>query len=139
MGLDCSRVFRQAIVQLAESAGSIVVQPAGLSKENLGFGEGRTLFVDVLEELDGFTEVVRSSGGRDTGLDSAMEKILLSELHEEVGIQSDVEVKVVDGSLRLLDVKGKALIEETNSLILVTALAPFNHGFEECVLGSFAL
>ena len=139
MGLDCSRVFRQAIVQLAESAGSIVVQPAGLSKKDLGFGEGCTLFVDVLKELNGFTEVVRSSGSRNTGLDSAMEKILLSELHEEVSIQSDVEVKVVDGSLRLLDVKGKALIEETNSLILVTALAPFDHSFEECALGSFSL
>ena len=97
------------------------------------------MLVHVLKELDGLAEVVGRTGGRGAGLDAAMEKILLGQLHEEIGVQSDIEVQVVDGSFRLLDVKGEALVEETNSLILVTALAPLNHSFEEGVLGSFAL
>jgi hypothetical protein len=60
-------------------------------------------------------------------------------LHEEVGVQADVEVQVVAGGFRLLDVEGEALVEETNSLVLVAALAPLNHSLKEGMLSSLTL
>ena len=60
-----------------------------------------------------------------------MHEVFLSELHQKVSIESNVEVNVVDGVLGLLDVQVQASIKHTNCLSLVSFEAPFNKGFKE--------
>jgi len=54
-------VLVQAVVDLSEGSRGIVVEPPGLSEENLSLGESRVLLSDVLKELDGLHEVFRGS------------------------------------------------------------------------------
>lgn len=47
--LDHSRILREAVVDLAESARRVVEEPARLSKQDLGLGKCRVLLGDILE------------------------------------------------------------------------------------------
>ena len=68
-----------------------------------------------------------------------MDEILLGKLHQEVGIQLDVEVEVGHGGLGLLDVQVQGGVKETDSLNFVASEAPFKLGFEEGVFGALSL
>ena len=68
-----------------------------------------------------------------------MNKILLSQLHQEVSIQLDVKVEVGHSGLGLLDVQVQGSIKETDSLNFVASETPFKLGFEEGVFGALAL
>jgi len=55
-----------------------------------------------------------------------VDKVLLGKLHEEVGIQSNVELEVARGLLGRGDVKVKCLVKQLDCLIGVSALTPLD-------------
>ena len=73
------------------------------------------------------------------GLGAAVDEVLLGELHEEVSVQLDVEVKVVVGGLSLLNMEVEGSIQHSNSLDLVATNAPFELSLQESMFRAFAL
>ena len=85
----------------------------------------------ILKEFDGLDEVFGWTSRCDLGLGAAVHQVLLSELHQEVGIQLDVEVQVGHSGLGLLNVQVQRCVEKTDRLDFVTLEAPFKLCFKE--------
>ena len=58
--------------------------------------------------------------------DPAVDQILLSHLHEEVSVETNVLIHVVGGLLGLLNVQVEALVQHFYCLCFVTFQAPFH-------------
>ena len=55
----------------------------------------------------------------------------MSEFHEKISIQFDIEFEVARCLLGSCDVKVKSLVEEFYCLICIALLSPFNKSFNE--------
>ena len=138
MSLNDGLVLGQTVVDLAKGTWGIVLQPACFGEKHLSLCKCRILFGYVLEQLDCLNQVLgRALRGR-LGLGATVHEVLLGELHEEVSVQLDVEVKVVVRGLGLLDMQVEGSIQHSNSLDLVATNSPFELGFQEGVLRALA-
>jgi hypothetical protein len=126
VSFDSIWVFLEAVVQLTECSGSVVVQPTGLSEKDLGFCKSLALFVNIFKKFDGLAQVVGGSSSRDAGFDATVDEVLLCQLHQEISVQSDVEVKIVIRLFGLLNMKTQTLVQKSDCSVLVSLLAPFN-------------
>ena len=59
-----------------------------------------------------------------------MNQVLLRELKQKVSAQSDVEIDVALGSLRLSDVQIESLIKEFDGLLFILFLSPAQNSFK---------
>lgn len=64
-----------------------------------------------------------------------MNQILLSQFHEEVRIEFDIEVDISSSILGLRDMEIECLIQESYALVSVCLLPPLDDCLEEHVLG----
>ena len=63
-----------------------------------------------------------------------MNKVLLSHLHQEIGVEPNVKVNIVDSLLRLRNVQVQASVKHADSFRLVSLEAPFDHSLQEEVI-----
>jgi hypothetical protein len=70
---------------------------------------------------------------------TAVSKVLLSQLEEEVGAEFDVEVNITLGSLSLRDVEVKSLVQLLNCLFRVVLLSPKYYSLQIGVFRSLLL
>ena len=68
-----------------------------------------------------------------------MDEILLGELHQEISIELDVEVKVAGRCLGILNVEIQGEVKQSDCLCLVSLQTPLNLSFKESVFLGFLL
>jgi hypothetical protein len=58
-------------------------------------------------------------------LRTAMNQVLLGELHQEVSVEFDIELKIARCLLRCCNVKIQGLVKSLNRLLSISSLSPF--------------
>lgn len=130
VSLHHREVLADAVIELLQGISRIVGEPLCLSEHDLSLGQSLVLFGYVFQKLECPGQVLGHAHGWLDGFVSAVNQVLLSQLHEEIRTQFDVEVDVAVAVLGLCDVKVQRLIQQLDCLFLLAFLSPGDDGFK---------
>lgn len=92
------------------------------------------MFGNVLEQFDCLDKVLGWASRGDLRLGATVDQVFLGQLHEEVGVQFNVEVEISHGRLCLLNVQVQRGVQQADCFHFVALKTPLKLCLKECMV-----